>query len=223
MKTENHKDRRDRTSNKQWKNCQKNTGSISRSGDARLIIRDIDDIPPAFIVKRDLTNQGMQQRVIKCMSKLIHAFFVSTYRREKRFQNQMIRVINKWQVNSDTVCACVRVQDLSHVQVIRFRNHLRKAWNTTWCPDHPSKEAKPVNAYWYLVIQLVRDVIHCCYWGHNPNTVICCRFFPGDNDLRNERGQPSIFSASNRCCFQMSFDFSICFKYFKWFWNIKEA
>ena len=141
------------------KTAKKNTGSISRSGDARLIIRDVDDIPPAFIVKRDLTNQGMQQSVIKCMSKLIHAFFVSTYRREKRFQNQMIRVINQWQVNSDMrysmfgVLITYVIPDVSHVQKISESSSQTMKLNSgaTWCPDHPSKEAKTMDAYWYLV------------------------------------------------------------------------
>ena len=100
-----------------------------------------------------------------------------------------------------SLCACVYKICLM-VSIIRFRNHLRKAWNTTWCPNHPRKEAKPMDAYWYLgyswwcILWFVNVQNPCCHWGHNPNTVICCRFFPGDNDLRT-KGDCLGFSLSS--------------------------
>lgn len=83
------------------------------------------------------------------------------------------------------VCACTRFVSCSSNKISESSSQSLKH---NMMSRSPKQGGKTYECILISGIQLVRDMIHCCYWGHNPNTVICCRFFPGDNDLRKEKG-----------------------------------
>ncbi len=105
--------------------------------------------------------KGFSRGVMKCMSKLSRETWqmkgfsraVMKCMSEKRFQNQMICVINDKSIRIQYVCVCLSPmyqmclisKKISESSSQRIKHNSR----ATWCPGHPSKEAKTYGfAYW---------------------------------------------------------------------------